>query len=289
MLELTTRFAGITTAVRPNAARMTPQRAAAQSVAHLRYISRKSAAKTEDIITLNLADPAGSPVNSIQDARRAFVRAIENRAGKGGKKGIRVVEKLMCSLPNDFVGEPAREAVNLIANRLADGSSEVLIFAAIHSDRPGNLHAHFLAIDGLETHQKALSRTHHATKRVRRRSAIRLGERGRPKQLRKLFAECINEVAGKHGLSRVEARSFRDRGITKPPGRHQGPQQRGRIDRLLGSFFRMAPTVPIDELFPDTQAQNSEEHDAVEEVMTELLRLGKNTTKTGSRNRVAER
>lgn len=72
MLELTTRFSGITTAARPNVDRLTPQQAIAQSAAHLRYISRKSAAKPEDIITLNLTDTAGQPVGGIQEARHTF-------------------------------------------------------------------------------------------------------------------------------------------------------------------------------------------------------------------------
>ncbi|CUH89776.1 hypothetical protein PH5382_03729 [Phaeobacter sp. CECT 5382] len=133
MLELTTRFDGITTGTRPGRKRLSAKRAIGKAIANLRYIARPSAVLPGNTISLNLGEADGSDTKAAQAAMRDILR---HRAGKGGRKGIRVAEKMMCSLPNDFSGEPAREAVRLISKRLAAGSPNVRVFATIHTDRP---------------------------------------------------------------------------------------------------------------------------------------------------------
>ncbi|UWR07656.1 MobA/MobL family protein [Ruegeria sp. B32] len=221
---------------------MSEKQAAQKTIANLRYIARPAAVKPGDTVVLNLG--AGDDPKALQSVMR---EALRRRAGRGGKKGIRVAEKLMCSLPNDFAGEPAREAVRLIAKRLAAGSPDVKVYAAIHTDRPNNLHAHFLVIDGLETREQAGKRVEAKAKRVRPRSVVRLNDRGRPKELRRAFAGAINEVAEKFGLTMVEHRSFRERHSLKKPRRHRGTKRGFPVGSV---FLEQVLFSPIENLFP---------------------------------------
>lgn len=253
MLELTTRFEGITTGARPGRARLSAKQAAQKAIANLRYIARPTAVRPGDTVALNLG--TGDDPKALQSVIREAFRC---RAGRGGRKGIRVAEKLMCSLPNDFAGEPAREAVRLIAKRLAAGSPDVKIYAAIHTDRPNNLHAHFLVIDGLETREQARKRVGSNAKRVRPRSVVRLNDRGRPKELRRLFADTINEVAERHGLTKVEYKSFRERQYCRKPGIHRGAKP---LFRSPSKLFKQFSMVPIEQLFPPEQRYDDELED----------------------------
>ena len=54
----------------------------------------------------------------------------------------------------------------VIVRRLACRSHDVKIYAAIHTDKPGNLHAHFLASDGLETWELARRRAGKDAQRI---------------------------------------------------------------------------------------------------------------------------
>lgn len=266
MLELTTRFDGITTGARPGRARLSVKQAAQKAIANLRYIARPAAVRPGDTVALNLGNAEGANSKAWQTVMRDALRC---RASRGGRKGIRLAEKLMCSLPNDFDGEPAREAVRLIAKRLAAGSPDVKIYAAIHTDRPNNLHAHFLVIDGLETREQAKKRVGGNAKRVRPRSVVRLNDRGRPKELRKMFAGAINEVAERHGLMRVEHRSFRDRGKARRPGNHLGPRRAKR----RGHDWEKMLTKVIGEPFNDVFVEDPERDggDPAQEIFNDLL------------------
>lgn len=266
MLELTTRFEGITTGARPGRARLSAKQAAQKAIANLRYIARPTAVRPSDTFALNLG-PEEDP-----KAQQCVMRhALRLRAEKGGRKGIRVAEKLMCSLPNDFAGEPAREAVRLIAKRLAAGSPDVKIYAAIHTDRPNNLHAHFLVIDGLETREQARKRVGSNAKRVRPRSVVRVNERGRPKELRRMFADAINEVAELRGLTHVEFRSYQSRGRTGKPGSHRGTKASFRSKVMTREFLQGVLLSPIDDLFQD--AKQRAEKDVIDELELHISNL----------------
>ncbi len=272
MLELTTRFEGITTGARPGRPRLSAEQAAKKAIANLRYIARPSAVRPGDEVTLNLGTG-----NDPKNQQLVMRNAMRHRAEKGGRKGIRVAEKLMCSLPNDFAGAPAREAVRLIAKRLAAGSPNVRIYAAIHTDRPNNLHAHFLVIDGLETREQAKKRVGSDTKRVRPRSVVRLNDRGRPKELRRVFAGAINEIAERHGLTQVEHRSFKDRKKMRQPGYHLGP----RRANYRGQGWEKMLTGAIGGAFSDFFFED-EEHvgcDPAQEMLGEFLKRGRKTLK----------
>lgn len=236
MIELSTRFTGISTAA-TKTGRMSVGKAMGKAKAHLRYIDRATAAKKGDARGAgSLTNPDGLPVRTRAQGRAAIRRAIEARAAKGGQTGARVAEKVMFSLPNDFAGKPAREALDRILRRLV-GDSEAVAFGVIHTDRPDNLHCHILAVDGLESVAAARRRRPDA-KRVRRQDHLRMNDRGRPKELRQLIAAEINAVADRHGLTKVEHRSFKDRGITREPGSHLGPQQIARTIRETGQRLR---------------------------------------------------
>jgi len=232
MIELSTRFSGISTAV-TKSGRMSPGKALEKAKANLRYIDRATAAKKGDARGAGLLmNPDGSPVRTRAQGRVAIRRAIEARAAKGGKTGARVAEKVMFSLPNDFAGKPAREALERVLHQLVE-DSEAVAFGVIHTDRPENLHCHILAVDGPESISAARKRRPDA-KRVRRQDHLRMNERGRPKELRQLIAAEINAVADQYGLTKVEHRSFEDRGIVREPGSHLGPQRIAQAIRETG-------------------------------------------------------
>jgi hypothetical protein len=97
---------------------------------------------------------------------------------------------------------------------------------------------------------------------VRRADVIRMGDLGRPKELRKMIADEINKVASKNQSRAVEWRSFKERGIETPPTRHKGPQRlaqaaREALTSLFGWFSSSTWLSPISELFPDHPATDA--------------------------------
>ena len=228
MLELTTRFTGISTSPQARNGGLSSSAAAGKAKANLRYICRPSALGDDpQILTRgDFRTPAGEKVKTHHQLKAAMRAAIDERSGKGGARGIRVAEKMIFSLPNDWPQDAQREALQKIMRKMADGSRDAKFIGTIHRDKKHNLHGHILALDGLETEDQARARRPDA-KRVRRREVLRLGDRGRPKEMRRLFADVINEVAAECGLSGVEHRSFKERGLTHPT-KHEGPTRRAQ-------------------------------------------------------------
>lgn len=209
---------------------MPVDKAAAKAKANLRYIARSTAVKKGHALGAgDMRNPDGSQVKSPSEGRAAMRKAIDARSITGGKNGKRVAEKMIFSLPNDFAGKPAKEALRRIMQKLV-GDGEAIAYGVIHTDRPDNLHCHILAVDGQESVESARKRSPNA-KRVRRRDQLRMNERGRPREVRRIIAEEINAVATSYGLTKVEHQSFKDRGITREPGAHMGPQQKARLER----------------------------------------------------------
>lgn len=229
MLELTTRFTGITTSPKARGGGLSASAAAGKAKANLAYITRPSALGSEDPQIITRGDfrtPDGERVRTHHEAKAAMRAAIDQRAERGGKRGTRVAEKMIFSLPNDFPPDAQHETLRRLMARLGDGSREAKMIGTIHRDKKRNLHGHILAVDGAETEARARKRRPDA-KRIRRRDVLRLGDRGRPKELRRLFADVINEVADERGLTRVEHRSFKERGLTDPT-KHEGPTRRAQ-------------------------------------------------------------
>lgn len=108
--------------------------------------------------------------------------------------------------------------------------SEAFGMAAIHTDKAGNKHAHFLFVDGLESLEAAKARRPDA-KRVRRADALRLNEGGNRQEVRARVAASINAVALPAGRRTAEVRSYADRGIEREPQRHEGPQVADKLAR----------------------------------------------------------
>jgi hypothetical protein len=228
VLELTTRFRGITTGT--GARGQIESRAAVNAaMAHLRYIARPSAAI--EFASAGLSLTGHQPDGVDRELLRKSLRVrLEARAGSGGKVGRRVAEKIIVSLPLDWDQAARVEAMRRVVEHIAPPGSEALAVAYSHGDKPGNPHFHVLAVDGRESLEGARNRRPDA-QRVRRRDVIRLGDRGRPKALRGEIAAIINDVAKEMNLSAVEWRSFKDRGIKRRPGRHEGVEQRARVAR----------------------------------------------------------
>jgi hypothetical protein len=215
-LELSTTFRGISSSPKARAG-LSPKGAADQAKANLRYITREAAASGGFLVSDGDGVRRGTDAD-LQDHRDA----ITARAEQGGKRGIRVAEKMMISLPNDWPGGALREAVDRVAKVITPPGSEARAIIALHTDKPRNRHIHINAIDGLESLEAARERTPEG-QRPRRRNALRMGEMGRPRELRQAIAETLNQVADARGLSRVEWRSYEARGVDQIPMLHRGP------------------------------------------------------------------
>lgn len=238
ILELTTTFRGISTSPKSSTG-LAPKAAADRAKANLRYITREGAGPG-----FLVADGAGIRRGEHDDLC-AFRKTLAERAAGGGKTGIRVAERMTISLPKGWPGGAWREAVERIAGVVAPAGSEAQAIIALHTDKPKNPHIHILAADGLESAAAARARTPEG-QRPRRRNALRLGDMGRPRELRQAIAEAINQVAAERGIPGVEWRSFEDRGLSQRPGKHRGPAKtrRGRERGDDAPEPVAAPTAP---------------------------------------------
>jgi hypothetical protein len=196
--------------------------------ANLRYITRDDAAQPGNIIARsNGAILDGSPA----DLKAAARSAIEARSERHTDAyGVRLADKLIVSLPRDSTLDEQR---TMCAAILTDFTrdSEAFGMAAIHTDKRGNPHAHFLFVDGLESLDAAKARRPDA-KRVRRADALRLNEGGNRQEVRERVAAAINATAAPAGRRLAEVRSLKDRGIDREPQQHEGPQVADRIARV---------------------------------------------------------
>lgn len=199
--------------------------------AHLRYITRDDAAEDGNIIARTNGQFLDAPPDELKAAAR---NAIDNRSQKHTDAyGVRLADKLIVSLPNDAtITEQRQMCANILENFTAD--SEAFGMAAIHTDKAGNKHAHFLFVDGRESLEAAKARRPDA-KRVRRADALRLNEGGNRQEVRARVAASINAVALPAGRRAAEVRSYGDRGIEREPQRHEGPQVADKLERAPDS------------------------------------------------------
>ncbi len=226
-LELTTAFRGISSA--PAARNGKPAaEAVAQGAAHLRYIDRDSAAGGR--ASANVTDSDGVVAATPEQVRAAMRERMSVVAEKNGKTGARVMEKGVVSLPNGWPPEACQEAMERVCSHLAPAGSEAMAYAVLHTDKPKNKHFHFAAIDGLESRDAARARRPDA-KRVRRANIIRLGDLGRPKELRNEIGAILNGIAQDRGLEGVETRTYEERGIDLTPMKHEGHTRRAVAEK----------------------------------------------------------
>lgn len=226
-LELTTKFRGISTSKSAKTT-YTVADAISRAKANLRYIDRPSAVAAR--ATAGLVDDDGNPIQGLREQCRAMRRAVEERAAKGGKNGSRVAEKIIFSLPNSWTPEQSEDVLNRLVQHFAPEGSEAKAFGVLHNDKPGNNHGHLLVVDGAESRESALARAKPGAQRIRRRDQVRLGDRGRPKQVRKEIADLLNAYAKENGIEGVEWRTKKERGLGEAM-KHEGPQRRARISK----------------------------------------------------------
>lgn len=209
--------------------------------ANLRYITRDDAAEDGNIIARTNGQFLDGPPDELKAAAR---NAIDDRSQKHTDAyGVRLADKLIVSLPNDAtITEQRQMCATILEDFTAD--SEAFGMAAIHTDKAGNAHAHFLFVDGRESLEAAKARRPDA-KRVRRADALRLNEGGNRQEVRARVAASINAVALPAGRKAAEVRSYADRGIQQEPQRHEGPQVADKLDRapdsptaLTGGIFK---------------------------------------------------
>ena len=243
MLELTTRFSGITTSGKARSGGLSPRDASRKAAARLSYICRPQAVG-EAAWAGTIHPKTGVEAGNLSEAQAALRQRVRERITKGGKTGSRILESGIVSLPNSWDDQARREACERISQHLAPTGSEAAALAVSHRDKQGNAHLHYAATDGLESIEAARRRRPNA-KRVRRAQVIRMTDGGRPKELRRELAGMLNEIARKRGIDGVEWRSFETRGIKRQASRHDGPTKRARIARLenaLEGFWVEGPT-----------------------------------------------
>jgi len=222
MLELTTRFRSVSNG-RTKAGKRNGR--ASGAAAHLRYIDRESAVEFHSSRGLHAVDP---------DAQKAELRAHFRAAeatGAARETGARIAEKMIISLPADWNAKTRQVGLERLLDHLAPEGSKVRAWGVVHDDKPDNPHIHIIAQDGDESRASARARAAaDGRKRARRQRVLRLGEKHRAKELRAEIAAVLNAVADERGGSRVEHKSFAERGIEdKSPMRHEGPERRARV------------------------------------------------------------
>ena len=199
----------------------------AQPKAHLRYITRDDAAQPGDVIARsNRVILDGSP----DDLKAAAREAIDKRSQRHTDAyGVRLADRLIVSLPRDATMDEQRTmCAAILADFTAD--SEAFRMAAIHTDKRGNPHAHFLFVDGLESIAAAKAPP---PRRAARPQGRRLApERGR--QSAGGARAYRRHHQRRSSPSRPQAgrvRSFKERGIDREPQRHEGPQVADKLAR----------------------------------------------------------
>ena len=277
-LELSTSFKRITTS--PKSARgLAPQAAVAKAKAAAAYVMRSDAAAPSDITW------CGGPIRKALDAtpeqpgedadarktRRARAvrlclgKAAEEHAAKGGKNGAGVATTLMVSLPNSWPANQQRNALYAVCRHLAPPGSEAMAMGAIHRDKPGNIHMHIIAVDGLESLESAKARAAERAKanpgtkpRVRRQLVQEMNAGGKPKELRRSIAQILNTIAEKHGLEQVEWRSLKARGIDRDATTHDGPTKRARARKAADAIAQpTAEPAPATALLDESAGAGS--------------------------------
>ena len=224
--EATIRVSHISTSTKGRTA-LSVADATGAAKANLRYITRGDAAEAGNVI----ARSNGQFLDGTTDDLKAEARnAIDRRAKKHNDAyGVRLVDKMVVSLPNDATIEEQRTMCsNILTNFTAD--SEAFGLASIHTDKAGNKHAHFFYVDGPETREAAIARRPDA-KRVRRADQLRMNEGGNRQEIRQRVASEINGIAKSAHRRMAEHRSFKDRGIDREPQRHEGPQISDKLER----------------------------------------------------------
>jgi hypothetical protein len=208
----------------------------------LNYIGRESA--TGVMAWGGLKRPDGKPATTPKEARLALRQRFREEAQRGGKVGRRIATTGIVSLPNTWTEQTVRTAVTKLVHELAPEGSEASAIVIQHIDKSNNAHLHFIAVDGVESHEAAIERTGKKTsaQRVRQQNIQRFNERGAPKRWRSRIAAILNEAAEKNDEAKVEWRSFKDRGLKRNPTQHDSPQKRARsktkgLTGALKGFF----------------------------------------------------
>lgn len=216
-LELSTRFSCVSTSPKSKHYRA-PSHAMKLLSGYATYCCRPDAAAGFVAVGRLLDKP-----QDVSHTRRQISSLARGRVQRGGSVGVRVFERGIVSLPNDFTDEQAALAMRRFLTAFVPAHSDACAFAVLHNDKPGNKHFHFVAVDGLENPTLTQARK---LKRARPRDALRMGDRGAPQRVRELAAVAINSVADEFGKTRVEHLSFKSRGLSLEPSKHDGPARR---------------------------------------------------------------
>ncbi|SFO96820.1 MobA/MobL family protein [Cohaesibacter marisflavi] len=239
------RSASNQSAIKKGGKALSTASAVSQAKAHVQYIvdPNKTDLAQEGMI---LASTEDGHVTTSQE-RRELIQSISEKLDRrtqklqkpnrdGSKKPpilksrVRVMDKIIVSLPNDATLEHQAEIGRLTLSALI-GDSGAFGIAAIHGDCENNKHMHIALIDGPESRDAAQKRaeTRCETKpdkviRVRQGDHLRLNEAYAKRNTRLKIGEIINNVADRHGLRRAELRSLEELGIEREPQIHEGPR-----------------------------------------------------------------
>jgi hypothetical protein len=174
-----------------------------QTVAHLRYITRPSAARV--ILRARVGDDA--------EVARAAEQAAEKRGG-------RVAERFILALPVEATGEQRAALAQAFAEGLTQGIAGYVL--AIHDARGNdarNPHCHLVAFDAFQK----------SGGRGRPRSVMGMAREGAVERVAALWARLHNEhmdAWGYGAASRITNLSLAARGIDQVPTIHEGAAAR---------------------------------------------------------------
>lgn len=173
------------------------------AAAHVRYITRQSAAR------LVLAERMPEAPHQA----RAWLDAQEQTERKNG----RVIDKVMVALPRELTPEQRAALVREFADEVTQGRASWL--AAIHDQGKdaANPHAHIVIRD----------KDPNTRKRV-----AKLSEKGSTERLREVWEKAANRALERAGHeARIDRRSLAAQGIDRIPQVHVGPRAKAIEER----------------------------------------------------------
>lgn len=222
--ELTTKFKGISSSpAARNKSRGTTE-PLKRCYGALNYIARENAAGL--ICWQGLKSANGEEARTPKEARLFLRQRFREEARKGGTVGRRIATTGIISLPNSWGEGTVQAAMSNLVNELAPDGSEASVLIVQHTDKANNAHLHFIAVDGIESRDSAITRVGSNAVRIRRRNVQRFNERGAPKRWRKRIADVLNETAKEFCENGVEWQSFKERGLRRKPTKHEGAERR---------------------------------------------------------------
>ena len=261
-------------AIQNGKAPLTTEEATKKAIRHIKYICKKKKNKTNDYISVIYLHQGN--LHNITN-KKSFLSEIstklyehtaagpeiirQEKRSSPFKKSMRVIEKILVTLPNDASLIQLQEICSKILTEFC-GVSNVHGICSIHGRLNGdNNHANFVFINGkesIETAQKRASeRAKSATKRTRaiRKYHISFQEPFSIISNRKKIAEIINEIANRDGLNPIEIRPLKDQDIQTTPQMHENCKRLNDQEPYITDASKHALRFNFTTMFKEKQGE----------------------------------